>query len=52
MLGHDPGRPGREFRDRIGIVLQSSGVEDELTVAEAVTVYGILLPPSPRRSAR
>ena len=40
VLGHDPGRAGREFRDRIGIVLQSSGVEHELTVAEAVTVYG------------
>ncbi len=40
VLGHDPGRPGREFRDRIGIVLQSSGVEDELSVAEAVTIYG------------
>jgi ABC-2 type transport system ATP-binding protein len=40
VLGHDPGRAGREFRDRIGIVLQTAGVEDELRVAEAVEVYG------------
>jgi ABC-2 type transport system ATP-binding protein len=40
VLGTDPGRAAREFRDRIGIVLQRSGVEDELTVAEAVDVYG------------
>jgi ABC-2 type transport system ATP-binding protein len=40
VLGHDPGRAGAEFRDRIGIVLQSSGVEHELTVAEAVAIYG------------
>ncbi|MET0145454.1 MAG: ABC transporter ATP-binding protein [Ilumatobacteraceae bacterium] len=40
VLGHDPGRAGREFRDRIGIVLQTSGVEHELSVAEAVGIYG------------
>jgi ABC-2 type transport system ATP-binding protein len=40
VLGHDPGRAGRDFRDRIGIVLQTSGVEHELTAGEAVTVYG------------
>jgi ABC-2 type transport system ATP-binding protein len=40
VLGHDPVRAGREFRDRIGIVLQTSGVEHELTVAEAVEIYG------------
>ena len=39
VIGHDPGSPGRDFRDRIGIVLQSSGVEHELTVAEAVEIY-------------
>ena len=39
VLGHDPGSAGPGFRDRIGIVLQSSGVEHELTVAEAVEVY-------------
>src|SRR5918994_88941 len=40
VLGHDPARAGRAFRDRIGIVLQSSGVEHELSVREAVTIYG------------
>jgi ABC-2 type transport system ATP-binding protein len=40
VLGTDPGRAGRDFRDRIGIVLQSSGVEHELTVREAVSIYG------------
>src|SRR3954466_2608375 len=40
VLGQDPGRAGRDFRDRIGIVLQSSGVEHELTVREAVSIYG------------
>jgi ABC-2 type transport system ATP-binding protein len=40
VLGCDPGTAGSEFRDRIGIVLQSSGVEHELTVADAVDIYG------------
>jgi ABC-2 type transport system ATP-binding protein len=40
VLGQDPGRAGRGFRDRIGIVLQSSGVEHELSVREAVSIYG------------
>jgi ABC-2 type transport system ATP-binding protein len=40
VLGQDPGSAGRDFRDRIGIVLQSSGVEHELTVREAVGIYG------------
>jgi ABC-2 type transport system ATP-binding protein len=40
VLGLDPARGGRELRDRIGIVLQSSGIEPELTVREAVALYG------------
>jgi ABC-2 type transport system ATP-binding protein len=40
VLGMDPARGGRELRDRIGIVLQASGVESELTVGEAVAEYG------------
>lgn len=40
VLGVDPQRAGPDFRDRIGIVLQSSGVEHELTVGEAVAIYG------------
>ena len=39
-LGVDPARAGRDFRDRIGIVLQSSGVESEFTVREAIELYG------------
>jgi ABC-2 type transport system ATP-binding protein len=40
VLGVDPAAGGRAFRDRIGIVLQTSGVETELTVYEAVALYG------------
>ena len=40
VMGVDPAHGGRAFRDRIGIVLQTSGVETELTVREAVELYG------------
>ena len=40
VLGADPGASGRDFRDRIGIVLQTSGVEQQLTVREALRFYG------------
>jgi ABC-2 type transport system ATP-binding protein len=40
VLGHDPAVAGRELRDRIGIVLQSSSVEHALTVGEALRFYG------------
>lgn len=40
VLGLDPQTGGRPLRDRIGIVLQSSGIEPELTVAEVIDVYG------------
>ncbi len=40
VLGVDPAHAGREFRDRVGIVLQSSGVEDEFTVREVIELYG------------
>ena len=39
VLGHDPARGERSFRRRIGIVLQATGVEPYLTVAEAVTQH-------------
>jgi len=39
VLGEDPASASRSFRDRIGIVLQSSGVEPVLTVRELVTLY-------------
>src|SRR5206468_4629350 len=34
VLGHDPERPGPEFRQRIGVVLQQSDLWPNLTVAE------------------
>jgi ABC-2 type transport system ATP-binding protein len=40
VLGIDPAHAGRDFRDRIGIVLQSSGVEAEFTVREVIELYG------------
>ena len=40
VLGVDPASAGRDFRDRIGIVLQSSGVEAEFTVREVIELYG------------
>jgi ABC-2 type transport system ATP-binding protein len=40
VLGVDPSSAGRDFRDRIGIVLQSSGVEVEFTVREVIELYG------------
>jgi len=39
VLGFDPARSERDFRDRIGVVLQSSGVENEFTVREVVDLY-------------
>ncbi len=40
VLGIDPERGGRSFRDRIGVVLQSSGIDRELTVREVLRLYG------------
>jgi ABC-2 type transport system ATP-binding protein len=34
VLGHDPERPGREFRERIGVVLQQSELWQNVTVRE------------------
>lgn len=39
VLGVDPADAGRDFRDRIGIVLQSSGLENEFTVREIIELY-------------
>jgi ABC-2 type transport system ATP-binding protein len=38
VLGHDPARGERSYRERIGIVLQSAGVEEYLTVREVVAL--------------
>jgi ABC-2 type transport system ATP-binding protein len=40
VLGADPEDDGSGTRDRIGIVLQESGIELDLTVGEAVDLYG------------
>jgi ABC-2 type transport system ATP-binding protein len=40
VLGMDPETAGRDFRERIGIVLQSSGLDRNLTVRELVYFYG------------
>jgi ABC-2 type transport system ATP-binding protein len=40
VLGIDPSSNARDLRDRIGIVLQTSAVEPQLTVNEAVRFYG------------
>jgi ABC-2 type transport system ATP-binding protein len=47
VLGHDPAHGGRALKGRIGIVLQSTGVDIYLTVAETIELYRRLYP-SPR----
>ncbi|MGA7280181.1 MAG: ABC transporter ATP-binding protein [Acidimicrobiia bacterium] len=44
VLGHDPGSGGRSYREQIGIVLQEGAVERELSVREALTMYGGMYP--------
>jgi ABC-2 type transport system ATP-binding protein len=40
VLGIDPATGARELRERVGIVLQSCGVQEELSVAELLEMYG------------
>ncbi|HWX43719.1 MAG TPA: ABC transporter ATP-binding protein [Solirubrobacteraceae bacterium] len=40
VLGMDPARGARALRERVGIVLQSCGVQPDLTVAELLEMYG------------
>jgi len=40
VLGMNPASAQRELRDRVGIVLQQSGVQTDLTVAELIEMYG------------
>jgi ABC-2 type transport system ATP-binding protein len=47
VLGHDPGRRSRELRQRIGIVLQSSGMYNHVTPREALRHWASFYP-SPR----
>jgi len=44
VLGMDPETGGRAYRERIGIVLQESAIEKELSVREAIDIYGALYP--------
>jgi ABC-2 type transport system ATP-binding protein len=47
VLGTDPrarGRTGRAWRARIGLVLQSTSLDAQLTVVEALTLYSGLYP--------
>jgi ABC-2 type transport system ATP-binding protein len=39
VLGHDPQRPGRDFRERIGVVLQQAQLWANLTVRETHAVF-------------
>jgi ABC-2 type transport system ATP-binding protein len=39
VLGHDPQRPGRDFRQRIGVVLQQAQLWANLTVRETHAVF-------------
>ena len=47
VLGYDPARGERAYRERIGIVLQSTGVDEYLTVREVVELHAGYYP-SPR----
>ena len=44
VLGHDPGRERAALKPRIGIVLQSTGVDRYLTVAETLAMYADFYP--------
>lgn len=39
VLGHDPQSGGSAFRDRIGIVLQHTGIDGAITVREALVLF-------------
>jgi ABC-2 type transport system ATP-binding protein len=39
VLGHDPARGERDLKQRIGIVLQETGIEPYLTVSEVIDLY-------------
>ena len=43
VLGHDPGRGERALRDRIGVVLQESGIPQDLTVGELLEMHAPLV---------
>jgi ABC-2 type transport system ATP-binding protein len=50
VLGFDPARRERAFRERIGIVLQDQALEGELTVRETIELFAAAYP-EPRPAA-
>jgi ABC-2 type transport system ATP-binding protein len=44
VLGHDPATAGRDLRERIGIVLQEAGFDDDFTPRELVRLYQRMYP--------
>jgi len=44
VLGYDPGRQRQRLKPQIGIVLQSTGIDHYLTVAETVAMYAGFYP--------
>lgn len=44
VLGYDPGRQRGQLKARVGIVLQSTGVEPYLTVRETIAMYAGFYP--------
>jgi ABC-2 type transport system ATP-binding protein len=44
VLGFDPGKYPERLRSRIGIVLQSTGIDRYLTVSETITMYSSFYP--------
>jgi len=44
VIGHDPAKGDRSFKSRIGIVLQSTGIDPYLTVAETIDLFRMYYP--------
>ena len=44
VLGMDPATGGRAYRERIGIVLQEAGIDEEFTVREVLALYRGMYP--------
>jgi ABC-2 type transport system ATP-binding protein len=44
VLGYDPRTGGREFRERIGIVLQEAGLDEDFSVRELVALWRGMYP--------
>ena len=40
VLGFDPGRESRRLKDRIGVCLQATNLNDRITLAEAMRLFG------------